>query len=645
MKKYKHLIIGMILLSILFWNGSSEVNAAIYRIINPQGITVRVSTEPVLKEQEIEDGCKAYLLELGKKIDDFEQDDQIRGTVFLDINENGRRDPGEQGIANIQVTNGLDIVLTDQQGNFELDREGKFIYLTIPNDFSMTTSWYRIISDENMVFGLVEDQEKDRDNFTFIHFTDPHITLDEKYNEMMRVAMNEMNQIEPDFIVVTGDMVLEGDKVSIEQARRWFNRYVSLINCLEMPIYHTIGNHDVAGIFYHQDMSGQSGYNKGLYYSYFGPPYYSFDWGNFHCIVLDPNRFEEGRQYFEISEEQISWLRRDLSFYKEDTPLLVFFHEPIYSWTNKDELIHLWGNRQVRLFSGHWHFNVLLSHQGEDILEQVSGSLSGGWWKQEGPDGRLGGYRIYQIKGDEIDSFYREINQKRQIDWIEPKPMVSQLSDVMALIYTEHAPLIRAQYQINQGAWVPMVIEKQDAWFMAKGSIDCHDYLGPGYHEMTVQAEDEAGFFNKTINFKISPEEVLSFQELYANFSTYQGHLIQVEGKLIETITETLYSSQSHDFINGAMILKDHSDYGGILLGEYGIPKEEKLKKGELITAEIIPLRFRWELLSRKQKLMILFNLFRLPKGFLVLENCLKPESVQILWLIYLSTSEETTLL
>jgi hypothetical protein len=53
MKKYYSFITFFILLSVFLFNISYEIDASIYRIINPQGNTVRVSTEPVLKEEEI----------------------------------------------------------------------------------------------------------------------------------------------------------------------------------------------------------------------------------------------------------------------------------------------------------------------------------------------------------------------------------------------------------------------------------------------------------------------------------------------------------------------------------------------------------------------------------------------------------------
>ena len=42
------------------------------------------------------------------------------GTVFLDQNKNGILDPREKGLGNVRVSNGLDVVLTDKNGRYEL---------------------------------------------------------------------------------------------------------------------------------------------------------------------------------------------------------------------------------------------------------------------------------------------------------------------------------------------------------------------------------------------------------------------------------------------------------------------------------------------------------------------------------------------
>ena len=49
--------------------------------------------------------------------------DLARGTVFVDANKNGLLDPNESGLANVRVSNGLDVVLTDEAGRYEIAAE------------------------------------------------------------------------------------------------------------------------------------------------------------------------------------------------------------------------------------------------------------------------------------------------------------------------------------------------------------------------------------------------------------------------------------------------------------------------------------------------------------------------------------------
>ena len=47
----------------------------------------------------------------------------VRGMVFDDRNGNGVRDAGEPGLAQVAVSNGTDVVLTDSGGRYELTAE------------------------------------------------------------------------------------------------------------------------------------------------------------------------------------------------------------------------------------------------------------------------------------------------------------------------------------------------------------------------------------------------------------------------------------------------------------------------------------------------------------------------------------------
>ncbi len=54
-------------------------------------------------------------------IQGFSQNPQnAQGIVFHDLNANGLLDAGEPGIAAVAVSNGSDVVLTDENGNYAI---------------------------------------------------------------------------------------------------------------------------------------------------------------------------------------------------------------------------------------------------------------------------------------------------------------------------------------------------------------------------------------------------------------------------------------------------------------------------------------------------------------------------------------------
>ena len=63
--------------------------------------------------------------------------DTARGTVFEDTNTNGVRDAGEPGVANVRVSNGVDVVLTDGEGVYQLEvGDEAIIFITKPAGYA-----------------------------------------------------------------------------------------------------------------------------------------------------------------------------------------------------------------------------------------------------------------------------------------------------------------------------------------------------------------------------------------------------------------------------------------------------------------------------------------------------------------------------
>jgi len=624
-----YLLIMVIILSLVFFNTSLTIYATIYRIIDAEGNTIRVTTEPQMEISEEEAGCILSPIQpiivplISKDIS------KVKGIVFEDHNANGIQDTGEMGLPDILVSNGLTVTVTDETGSYLLPREGYFIFITTPSNYISTTSWYESLRETDCHFGLKFTPEKNTQQFTFVQVTDIHLDAVEEHGAFVKKAVNEINKIGPDFVVVTGDLVLKADAVTISQAKEWFDIYSNLISDLNMPVFNTVGNHDVVGIHYKKDISNEPGYNKEMYRDYFGPTYYSFDWGSYHCLVLDPNEFLDGYQVFKIPDYQIEWLQKDLS-YRQGKPLLVFFHEPTRSWENYSDVFNLLNQHPTKMFSGHWHLDVLIDSQG--ISEQVTGALCGEYWHGICPDGRSYGYRIVQVEGSSISSFYKEIGSKRQINITLPEPLVYGVKVVSAQIYTEYGPLEEVRYQIDQGNIIPMRIVKEKLWNTATEMWDTTQ-VAAGYHTLMVEVRDKVGGFSKKIEVKIGQSEIVPLGEIIPHFKTYQGHLIKVKGKITKSFVEDSYTTKESIFINGALIVKDETGSGVILIGEYNTQCLPNLDSGILITAKVIPIKYLWKTIDTKYKILIALYTFKLPKGFII-KSKLKPKGVHFLWLL-----------
>ena len=629
-KKYIFILLLIFFLSLIILNTSvTTVYATIYRIIDTEGNTIRVTTEPQMKKSEEEAGCILSPIQPDIVPPISKDISQVKGIVFEDHNANGIQDIGEIGLPDILVSNGLTVIVTDEIGSYLLPREGHFVFITTPSNYTPTASWYKILGETDCHFGLKFTPEKNTQQFTFVQITDIHLDALEEHRIFFEKAIREINKINPAFVIATGDLVYAAESATISQAKEWYNIYSDSIKNLDVPVFNMVGNHDVVGICYKKDISNQPGYNKEMYRDYFGPAYYSFDWGSYHCIVLDPNEFLDGNQFYRIPDYQVEWMRKNLS-YRQGKPLLVFFHEPTISWENRAEVLNLLNQHSTKMFSGHWHMDILIDSQG--IPEQVTGALCGEWWRGDCSDGKPCGYRIVQVEGNNIFSFYKEIGANRQINIIAPGPLVDGITEVTAQIYTQYGPLEEVRYQIDQGNIIPMKIGKKKLWNTAAVMWDSTQEKA-GYHTLMVQARDKEGVFSKQMEVKVCKDELLALGEITPHFQAYQGHLVKVKGEIKTSLVEESYISEGFTFINGILVVKDKTGSGVILIGEYNTQCLPDLDGGKIISAKVIPIKYSWKSIERKHKFYIALYTFKLPRGFIIRDG-FKPEGVYLLWLI-----------
>jgi len=119
-------------------------------------------------------------------------------------------------------------------------------------------------------------------------------------------------------------------EASYDRSDSLYNIYVEAIKDFNMPVYNTIGNHELFGLYKSSGVdSTHRDYNDGMFKRYFGDTYYSFDHKGWHFIVLK-SIVDAGNKYKGfIDLEQIAWLKDDLAKIDCTAPIILITHIPL----------------------------------------------------------------------------------------------------------------------------------------------------------------------------------------------------------------------------------------------------------------------------------------------------------------------------
>ena len=184
-----------------------------------------------------------------------------------------------------------------------------------------------------------------------------------------------------------------------------------------LPIYHTIGNHD-------HELGKRGAYPAGefattvKYRNSLGPTWYSFNIGRVHYVVLDDiysTNPGDGTFSYEnrVPEEQIEWLKKDLSYVDRTKTIVVASHAQFHSKNgavslqNYQEVMDcLGGFSKIHIFTGHTH--LVYNVEDETMFEHNAGAVCATWWWTGyhsdihiAQDGAPGGYTIVDFTGGE----------------------------------------------------------------------------------------------------------------------------------------------------------------------------------------------------------------------------------------------------
>ncbi|HRI80643.1 MAG TPA: metallophosphoesterase [Cyclobacteriaceae bacterium] len=259
----------------------------------------------------------------------------IYGVVFIDANGNGIREKNEIGLKGVVVSDQITAVTTDANGFYQIaNSKGLgYVFVSLPSGYKAVRNFFSKVnasqSNVQVDFAIIKTINPTR--FKFIHASDTHIssqTLD-RIAKFKAVA----DSVKPDFILVTGDLVKDALRVPEAEASSLFELYKNEILKFELPVWNVPGNHEIFGI--ERELSKVSKdnplYGRKMYRHYFGPDYYSFNFGGIHFVALNSLEFEDLWYYGSIDSVQREWLKKDLAAVPPSTPVVTFQHVPFIS--------------------------------------------------------------------------------------------------------------------------------------------------------------------------------------------------------------------------------------------------------------------------------------------------------------------------
>ncbi|MEM9222029.1 MAG: calcineurin-like phosphoesterase family protein [Pseudomonadota bacterium] len=388
-----------------------------------------------------------------------------KGTVFIDANRNSILDEGEDGVAGVAVSNGREVVLTDDDGAYELPAYGDMnLFITkpadhaVPVDATMVPQFFYVHKEagspdlryggleatgplpEAVNFPLITAPEGSA--FKAMAFGDTQTYSNREIGyvrDTVGKMLLETDLSEVEFLIFEGDVM--GDDLSL------YPRFKEIVAVGKTPQYFVGGNHDL-------DFDAKVDADSfDTFRREWGPEYYSFDVGNVHIIVLDNVRYpcngidphpfcaadEDPTYNGVISNRQLEWLTNDLAHVPPDKLLLINAHIPFQTFSSADEqkhqtdnfdaLVTIVGNRPALGLSGHTHttennvpgvvYKGWMPNTGvgpAPFHQIVTGGVSGSWWAgdlndQNVPHGpqRLGsprGYYLFEFDGSAYTDTY-----------------------------------------------------------------------------------------------------------------------------------------------------------------------------------------------------------------------------------------------
>lgn len=440
----------------------------------------------------------------------FSKQFSISGYVYEDTNHNGKFDEADKPLADVGVSDGQQVVLTDKSGFYTLEVGEDVVVFVIkptgylyPNSQHYLPQFYHIHKPKgsppdlkyrgvsptpthNTVnFPLIKDVS-DQDDFSVFVLSDPQAYNEIYFEYFDKDVVSELIETssEISFGITLGDMV-GGDNLDL------FSNYIKSISAIKLPWYNVLGNHDMNMDVEYDHLTDET------FEATFGPANYSFNHGQVHFIVMDNilfpdprgDKYRIGGYWVGFREDQLRFLANNLKYVDNDKLIVLAMHSPLdggvvhsggnsFRESDRQQLFRLLENHDnILVLAGHTHtqsnnfYGELHGWRGErDLHEFNVGAASGGWYtgklKENGvpmgmmTDGTPKGYSVVSFSSNHYEISYKAVgyDKSHQIGLYLPK-VIPYNANTHANIYANFyigSPRDSVYFRIDNGKWLPM---------------------------------------------------------------------------------------------------------------------------------------------------------------------------------------------
>ncbi|MCH7413829.1 calcineurin-like phosphoesterase family protein [Belliella sp. R4-6] len=421
-----------------------------------------------------------------------------KGIIYEDLNGNGKKDRNEKGISGVGVSNGTDVVATNEKGEYSLEvNDGELIFVIKPSGYSLPLNEYNFPKHyyihkptgspelkykgsapteplpKSIDFGLQKATENKK--FTSLVFGDPQPYNLEEVGYFEKAVVEHVKGIEDvEFGISLGDLV--GDDLSL------FPAYSEVMAKIGIPWYNIMGNHDQ-----NYDVDSDKLTDE-TFEAHFGPATSSFNYADVHVILLENILYPDPRDgvgyWGGFREDQLTFIENDLKLVPKDKLIILAMHIPLFEEgdsfrdADREKLFELLADYPNTLsFSAHTHYQRQDFFGKDDGWKQEKphhhynvGTPSGDWYKgildEKGypvstmRDGTPKGYVFLDIDGNQYKTRYQVAGKSSeyQIEVFTPK-VIEQGKRTTSGIYANFfmgTEGNEVNYRINDGKWTKM---------------------------------------------------------------------------------------------------------------------------------------------------------------------------------------------